>query len=369
MHIERIELRYVRLPLRRYFETSFRRTRERHTLLVTVWADGVEGWGESPVEDGPWFSYETVETAWHVLREFLVPMLLGQNLERAADAWERMARVRGHPMAKTGLEEALWDVEARQKGVSLAHLLGGVRERIESGVSVGIQDSLPELLEQVEGYLAQGYRRVKVKIKPGWDLEVVRELRGRWPNVPLMVDANSAYTLADGEHLAALDEWGLLMIEQPLAYDDLYEHSLLQRRLRTPICLDESIPSPNHARAALELGSCRIINIKPGRVGGLAQARQIHDLCWERGVPVWCGGLLETGVGRAHNVAISSLPNYTLPGDVSASDRYYERDVVIPPFRLNPDGTIDMPRGPGIGVEIDRPFLETVTVRRETFRS
>jgi O-succinylbenzoate synthase len=367
MRVEQVEIRYVRLPLKRHFETSFRRTRERHTILVAVRADGVEGWGESPVEDGPWFSSETVETAWHVLRDFLIPMMLGQEIARAADAFARMGRVRGHPMAKTGLEEALWDAEARQKGVPLAWLLGGVRDRIESGVSVGIQDSLPELLEQVEGYLAQGYRRVKVKIKPGWDVDVVRELRRRWPTVPLMVDANSAYTLADADHLAALDEWGLLMIEQPLAYDDLYEHSLLQRRLRTPICLDESIPTPAHARAALELGSCRIINIKPGRVGGLAQARRIHDLCQERGVPVWCGGLLETGVGRAHNVAIASLPNYTLPGDVSASDRYYERDVVVPPFRLNPDGTIDVPRGPGIGVEIDRDFLETVTVRREVF--
>ncbi|MBC7225995.1 MAG: o-succinylbenzoate synthase [Thermoflexales bacterium] len=367
MRIEQVEIRYIRLPLRRHFETSFRRTQERHTVLVTVWADGVEGWGESPVEDGPWFSAETVETAWHVLRDFLIPMMLGQEVASAADAFARMGRVRGHPMAKTGLEEALWDVEARQKGVPLARLLGGVRDRIVSGVSVGIQDSLPELLEQVEGYLAQGYRRVKVKIKPGWDVDVVRELRRRWPTVPLMVDANSAYTLADADHLAALDEWGLLMIEQPLAHDDLYEHSLLQRQLRTPICLDESVPTPAHARAALELESCRIINIKPGRVGGLSQARRIHDLCQERGVPVWCGGLLETGVGRAHNVAIATLPNYTLPGDVSASDRYYERDVVVPPFRLNPDGTIDVPPGPGIGVEIDRDFLETVTVRRERF--
>ncbi len=367
MRIERIEIRYVCLPLKRHFETSFRRTQERHTILVTVWADGVEGWGESPVEDGPWFSAETVETAWHVLRDFLIPMMLGQEIERAADVFARMGRVRGHPMAKTGLEEALWDVEAREKGVPLARLLGGVRDRIISGVSVGIQDTLPELLEQVEGYLAQGYRRVKVKIKPGWDLDVVRELRSRWPTVPLMVDANSAYTLADTGHLAALDEWGLLMIEQPLAHDDLYEHSLLQRRLRTPICLDESIPTPSHAQAALQLGSCRIINIKPGRVGGLAQARRIHDLCQDWRLPVWCGGLLETGVGRAHNIAIASLPNYTLPGDISASDRYYERDIVIPPFRLNPDGTIDVPQGPGIGVEIDRGFLETVTVRRETF--
>ena len=294
-------------------------------------------------------------------------MLLGQQLETAAEAFDRLALVRGHNMAKTGLEEALWDVEARQKGIPVAQLLGSTNPRIESGVSVGIQDTPDELLELVKGYLAQGYRRIKVKIKPGWDVEVVRALRQRWPEAPLMVDANSAYTLEDADHLAALDDFDLMMIEQPLAYDDIYQHSLLQRQLRTPVCLDESIHTPAHALAALELGSCRIINIKPGRVGGLAQARRIHDLCRERGVPVWCGGLLEVGVGRAHNVAIASLPGFTLPGDVSASDRYFERDVIEPPFCLNPDGTIDVPQGPGIGVEVDRAFLDEVTVRREVF--
>lgn len=369
MRVERIELRYIKIPLRHHFETSFGRAWERDTILVTVWADGVEGWGESPVEDGPWYSPETVETAWHVQRDFLVPLLLGQQVETAAEVFERMARIRGHAMAKTGLEEALWDVEARQKGVSVAQLLGGVRPRIESGVSVGIQDTLDELLARVEDFLAQGYRRIKVKIKPGWDVEVVRALRQRWPAVPLMVDANSAYTLGDAGRLAALDEFDLMMIEQPLAYDDIYEHSLLQRQLKTPICLDESIHTPAHARAALELGSCRIINIKPGRVGGLAQARRIHDLCRERGVPVWCGGLLEVGVGRAHNVAVASLPGYTLPGDVSASDRYFERDVVEPPFRLNADGTIDVPVGPGIGVAVDRAWIDRLTIRREAFEA
>ena len=294
-------------------------------------------------------------------------MLLGQQLETAAEAFDRLALVRGHNMAKTGLEEALWDVEARQKGIPVAQLLGSTNPRIESGVSVGIQDTPDELLELVKGYLAQGYRRIKVKIKPGWDVEVVRALRQRWPEAPLMVDANSAYTLEDADHLAALDDFDLMMIEQPLAYDDIYQHSLLQRQLRTPVCLDESIHTPAHALAALELGSCRIINIKPGRVGGLAQARRIHDMCRERGVPVWCGGLLEVGVGRAHNVAIASLPGFTLPGDVSASDRYFERDVIEPPFCLNPDGTIDVPQGPGIGVEVDRAFLDEVTVRREVF--
>ena len=367
MHVERIELRYIQLPLKHPFETSFGRSFRRDTIVVRVWADGVEGWGESPVEDGPWYSYETVETAWHVQREFLVPMLLGQEVETATQVFDRLAGVRGHNMAKTGLEEALWDVEARQKGVSVAQLLGGTRERVASGVSIGIQDTPEELLERIEGFVKQGYRRVKIKIKPGWDVEIVRAVRRAFPDLPLMVDANSAYRLSDAEHLAALDEFDLMMIEQPLAYDDIYEHSLLQRRLRTPLCLDESIHTPAQARAALELGSCRIINIKPGRVGGLVQARRIHDLCLERGVPVWCGGLLEVGIGRAHNVAIASLPGYTLPGDISASDRYFERDVVDPPFTLNHDGTMTVPTGPGIGVEVDLDFLEHVTVRRETF--
>ena len=367
MHVERIELRYIQLPLKHPFETSFGRSFRRDTIVVRVWADGVEGWGESPVEDGPWYSYETVETAWHVQREFLVPMLLGQEVETATQVFDRLAGVRGHNMAKTGLEEALWDVEARQKGVSVAQLLGGTRERVASGVSIGIQDTPEELLERIEGFVKQGYRRVKIKIKPGWDVEIVRAVRRAFPDLPLMVDANSAYRLSDAEHLAALDEFDLMMIEQPLAYDDIYEHSLLQRRLRTPLCLDESIHTPAQARAALELGSCRIINIKPGRVGGLVQARRIHDLCLERGVPVWCGGLLEVGIGRAHNVAIASLPGYTLPGDISASDRYFERDVVDPPFTLNHDGTITVPTGLGLGVEVDLEFLEHVTVRRETF--
>ncbi len=367
MYIERVELRYVQLPLKHPFETSARRFFERDTILATVWADGVQGWGESPVKAGPWYSSETVETAWHVQRDFLIPMLLGQRLETAAEAFGRMSSVRGHNMAKTGLEQALWDVEARQKGLSLARLLGSDNPRVESGVSVGIQDSLDQLLEFVRGYLEQGYRRIKVKIKPGWDLDVLRALRRRWPQIALMADANSVYTLQDSDHLAALDDLELMMIEQPLAYDDIYEHSLLQRRLRTPLCLDESIHTPAHALAALDLGSCSIINVKPARVGGLAQALRIHDLCLERGAPLWCGGLLETGVGMAHNLALASLPGYTLPGDVSASERYFVRDIIEPPVCLNPDGTVDVPQGPGIGVQLDRAFLDEVTVRRQAF--
>jgi O-succinylbenzoate synthase len=369
MRIERIELRYIKLPLRGHFETSFIRSFDRDTIVVTAWADGVAGWGESPVEDGPYYSAETVETAWHVQRDFLIPMMLGQELETAAEAFDSMSLVRGHNMAKTGLEEALWDIEGKQKGLPVAQLLGSENPRIESGVSVGIQDTLEELLALVEGYLEKGYRRIKVKIKPGWDVDVVRELRQRWPEVPLMVDANSAYGLEHADHLAQLDDFGLMMIEQPLAHDDIYQHSLLQRKLKTPICLDESIHTPAHALAALELGSCRIINIKPGRVGGLTQARRIHDLCLERNVPVWCGGLLEVGIGRAHNVAVASLPGYTLPGDVSASERYFERDLVIPPFELNPDGTMDVPQGPGIGVEVDLEYVEQITLRHEVFEA
>jgi len=363
VRIERIELRYVQLSLKHHFETSFGRSFQRDTIVVRVWADGVEGWGESPVEDGPWYSPETVETAWHIQRNFLIPLLLGQEIETAAQVFDRLAGVRGHNMAKTGLEEALWDVEARQKGVSVAQLLGGTRERIESGVSIGIQDRLEELLERVAGYVERGYRRIKIKIKPGWDVKVVRAVRRAFPQVPLMVDANSAYTLADAEHLATLDEFDLMMIEQPLAYDDIYEHSLLQRQLRTPLCLDESIHTPAHARAALELGSCRIINIKAGRMGGLVEARRVHDLCQERGLPVWCGGLLESGIGRAHNVALASLPNFQLPGDISASKRYYKQDLVWPPFEITPEGMMAVPQRPGIGVEVDEEQLEKATVR------
>ena len=368
MRIERIELYYVQMPLVHPFQTSFGREEVRHTVIVAAYSQGLVGYGESPASAGPWYSYETVETVWHVQRDFLVPLLLEREVADAAELVRLFAPVRGHNMAKTGLEQAFWDLLAKQKEVSLSRLLGGTRERIESGVSVGIQSTPRALLERIAAFLAQGYRRIKIKIKPGWDVDIVRRVRQEFGDIPLMVDANSAYTLADAEHLQKLDDYGLMMIEQPLAYDDIAEHARLQARLRTPICLDESIHTPEQARWALELGSCRIINIKPARVGGLFQARRIHDLCQERGAPVWCGGLLETGIGRAHNVAIASLPNFRLPGDISASDRYFARDLVQPPFTLNPDGTITVPTGPGIGVEVDEKRLEEVTVRREVFR-
>jgi len=368
MRIEGVELREVRLPLVHPFETSFGREVENRVVIVKVWGEGLVGYGESAAGAGPWYSYETVDTCWHVQRDFLAPLVLGQEIEHPAELTRRFAPVRGHNMAKTGLEEAAWDLLARQAGQPLARFLGGARDRIESGVSVGIQPTVGHLLDRIAAFLAQGYRRVKIKIKPGWDLEVVKEVRRAFPDVPLMLDANSAYSLDDAPLFQSLDDYDLMMIEQPLGYDDIFDHARLQAQIRTPLCLDESITTPEHARWAIELGSCRIINIKPGRVGGLHQARRIHDLCQGHGLPVWCGGLLETGIGRAHNVALSTLPNFRLPGDVSASRRYYERDIVHPPFELNPDGTITVPNGPGIGVTVNDRRLEECTIRSHIFQ-
>jgi len=367
MRIERIELRDVRLPLVHPFETSFGRETEQRTVIVRIDAEGLTGYGESAAGIGPWYSYETVETCWHVQRDFLVPRLLGREIESPLEIADRFAPVRGHNMAKTGLEQAVWDLTAKAEGVPLARLLGGEKDRIESGVSVGIQDSLDHLLDRIGAFIDAGYRRIKIKIKPGWDVAAAEAVRSRFPDVPLMLDANSAYTLDDVDVFRRLDAFGLMMVEQPLGHDDIADHAKLQREIETPVCLDESIVTPEHARWAIEMGSCRIINIKPARVGGLSAAVRIHDLCLEHGLPVWCGGLLESGVGRAHNVAVSTLPNFRLPGDVSASARYYEHDIVDPPFALAADGTIAVPRGPGIGVAIDEERLEACTARREVF--
>ena len=367
MRIERVELRHIRMPLVHPFETSFGRQQKRDVIIAKLFSQGVVGYGETASMAGPWYSYETIETCWHVQRDFLIPMVLGQEVESAAQLMDLFAPMRGHNMAKTGLEEAFWDLSARQGGVSLAHALGGTREEIECGVSIGIQATPSDLLRRIEAFLAEGYRRVKIKIKPGWDLSVVREVRRVFPPIHLMVDANSAYTLDDIELFMALDEYRLLMIEQPLGYDDIVDHARLQSQIQTPLCLDESIHTPDHARQALDLDSCRIINIKPGRVGGLHRAKQIHDLCQERGAPVWCGGMLETGIGRAHNVALASLPNFQLPGDISASKRYYEQDLVWPPFEVTPEGMMAVPHGLGIGVEVDEERLEEVTVRKLRF--
>ena len=364
MRIEQVEIRHVALPLIHPFETSFGREEVRETILVAVNGGGLTGWGEAATSAGPWYEYETVQTCWHILSEFLGPQVVGQQVTAAEDVVGLMAPVRGHNIAKMGLEAAVWDLVAKGQGRSVSELLGGVRYRIPVGVSIGVQASMAALLKRIGEFWEQGYGRIKIKIKPGWDVEVLRQVREHFPAVPLMVDANSAYSLADVDTLVALDEFDLMMIEQPLAYDDLVDHAELQQRLETPICLDESVPSLAAARAALALGSGRILNIKPARVGGLAVARAIHDLCYRHDVPVWCGGMLETGIGRAHNVALASLPGFVLPGDISASARYFHQDLVEPPFRIHADSTMAVPTGLGIGVEVMRDRVEAATQRR-----
>jgi O-succinylbenzoate synthase len=365
MRIEHVELYHIRMPLVHPFETSFGREDEAQRILIAVRSEGLTGWGETATSVGPWYEYETVETCWHVLRDFLGPRVLGREVESAADVACLMVPVRGHPIAKMGLEAAVWDLLAKAQGKSMAELLGWSRSRVRVGVSIGVQDSVAALLDRIEAFWSQGYSRIKIKIRPGWDVDIVRQVRERFPDAPLMVDANSAYTLEDTDDLARLDDYDLLMIEQPLAYDDLVDHAILQQRLKTPICLDESVTSLAAARAALALDSGRIINIKPGRVGGLTVATAIHALCYEQGIPVWCGGMLETGIGRAHNVALASLPGFTMPGDISGSARYFHQDLVEPPFVINEDGTMTVPTAPGIGVEVLQGRVDAVTMRKE----
>lgn len=368
MRIDRIELRVLRLPLVRFFETSFGRVYDRTFLLARLDGGGVAGLGECVADDNPYYSSETVETAWHVITRFLAPLVLHRDFGHPAEVYPAMARVRGHNMAKAAVEMAAWDLYARQAGVPLSAVLRGTRTSIAAGVSIGIQDSIGQLLERVAAELGDGYRRIKIKVKPGWDLDAVRAIRERFGDVPLMVDANAAYTLEDAGHLARLDEFGLMMIEQPLEYEDLFDHADLQRRLATPVCLDESIHTVRHARDALDAGACRIINIKPGRVGGHGESIRLHDLCAARGVPVWHGGMLESGIGRAHNLHLSSLPNFTLPGDVAASRRYYVPDLIDPPIEVRADGTIPVPTGAGIGVALVEDRIDAATLRREELR-
>ncbi len=363
MRIERLELRRCRLPLVSFFETSFGRTFERRFLLVRLEGDGQEGWGEAVAEANPYYSAETTETAWHIIADFLAPLVLGMKFAHPRDVFPAMARVRGHHMAKAAVEMACWDLYARLQGKPLARVLGGTRDRIASGVSIGIQDSHDELLAQIERELAAGYRRIKIKIKPGWDVAAVEAVRARFGGIPLMVDANAAYAVADARHLARLDQFDLMMIEQPLDYDDVSDHATLAGALTTPICLDESIHSVRVARDAITAGACRIINIKPGRVGGHHESIRLHDLCASRNVPVWHGGMLETGIGRAHNVHLASLPNFSLPGDIAASKRYYQPDLIEPPIDVAPDGTIAVPTAPGIGVHIALDRVEQATDR------
>ena len=371
LQLHSLTLYHLRMPLVSPFETSFGRITHRECLIVEARdAEGHSGWGEVVADRDPGYAYETAGTAWHILSDFLIPLVLGQPLDDAdpaADFQARAAHVRGHNMAKAGLEMALWDLRGKREGRSLRKMLGGVRDRVAVGVSVGIQPTTQALLETVAAYVARGYRRVKLKIKPGRDVDDVRAVREAFPELPLQVDANSAYTLESAQALKPLDDLDLLLIEQPLAEDDLWDHHKLQAQFRTPICLDESITTPRHARQALEMDACRVINIKQGRVGGLRNAKAIQDLAQARGVPVWCGGMLETGIGRAANLALASLPNFALPGDISATERYYARDITHERFALNADSTITVPDGPGLGVTVDREALAAYTLRCATF--
>ena len=369
MKITSVELRQINLPLIYPFETSFGRTTERHILLVRVMDEhGAEGWGESVAGEGPFYSYEWVESAWPTLKTYLVPFVLGKEFSSARDVWGMMRACRGHRMAKAAIENAVWDLEARSLGVPLWKHLGGVHSEISCGVSIGIQSSPAVLIEKIEKELADGYQRIKIKIKPGWDLDIIRQVRERFPDILLMGDANSAYTLADVPLFQELDQFDLMMLEQPLAHDDIFDHSQLQKQIKTPICLDESICSSADARNAIALGSGRIINVKLGRVGGHAQAKDVEQVCRENGIPVWCGGMLESGIGRAHNIAMATLEGFTLPGDVSASARYWSEDIIDPPVTVSPEGTITAPDGPGLGFEIIPSRVDRVTVRKETIR-
>jgi len=368
MKVEAVTLRELRMPLKYFFETSFGRSESRRVLLVTAHCEGADGWAECVAGDGPFFSYEWVETAWATIRDFLAPALISMNLGAANESNALMSHVRGHNMAKAALENALWDAEAKQKRQPLWKLLGGKLREINCGVSIGIQDSPEQLLSKIESELAAGYRRIKIKVKPGWDLDILAKIRNRWPGILLSCDANSAYRPTDLDHLRKFDDFNLLMIEQPLWHDDIFQHAKLQRLLKTSICLDESIRTVRDAEEAIELGACRIINIKVGRVGGFSEAIAVHNICERNGIPVWCGGMLETGIGRAHNVALSTLPNFRLPGDVSASKRYWAEDIVHPEIEVSPRGTISVTDAEGTGYEVKTDLINKLTVRTETIR-
>ena len=361
MKLQRVRLRVLTMRLKAPFVTSFGRETDRRFLLVEANLDGVTGLGEVTCSDEPFYSEEFTRGALLVLRDFLVPALIDRSIEHPSEVIDRLAFVRRHHMAKAGLEGAIWDAYAKSLGEPLWRVLGGVDKPIPVGVSIGIQDTPDDLVEVASTFHAQGYRRLKLKIEPGRDLEFVSAVRKALPKAAIMVDANSAFRLEDAPHLREFDAFHLMMIEQPLAHDDLYEHARLQSLIETPICLDESIHTPQDAAVALELGSCRIINVKVGRVGGLENVRRLERLCRERGVPLWCGGMLESGIGRAHNLALTSLPGFTLPGDTSGSDRYWHRDIIDPPVRVSSDGTIALPQGPGIGFEPDWDAIEAFT--------
>jgi o-succinylbenzoate synthase len=368
MKIEAITLREVQMPLVHFFETSFGRIYSRRILLVTVEGGGLRGWGECVAGENPFYSSEWIESAWPTITKFLAPMLLGKTVSQGREAPALLSQVRGHRMAKAALENALWDMEAQKKKQPLWKLLGGSRTQIPCGVSIGIQDSHEQLLDKVANELAAGYRRIKLKVKPGWDVNVLEKVRARWPDITLSVDANSAYTLDQTEHLRGFDQFNLLMIEQPLWNDDICYHARLQKQLRTSICLDESIEHARDAAFAVESGACRIINIKVGRVGGFSEAKKVHDVCQANRIPVWCGGMLESGIGRSHNIALSTLENFSLPGDVSASKRYWKEDIVDPEVEVSREGFISLRDEPGTGYRVREDLIEKLTVKKEIVR-
>jgi o-succinylbenzoate synthase len=368
MKIEKLTLYHLSMPLVAPFETSFGRETDRECILVELRSDGLSGFGECVASREPGYNYETSGTAWHILKDFIAPLVLDQEIDTAEDFQKLVGGIRGHQLAKAGVEMAWWDLRGKREGRSLRELIGGIHNKVDVGVSIGIQPSVELLVSTAGKYLAEGYRRLKIKIKPGRDLEETSAVRLAFSAVKLQVDANSAYTLETAQSLQPLDELDLLMIEQPLFEDDIWDHHKLQTWFKTPLCLDESIVSPRHARYALEMGACRIINIKAGRLGGLSQAIAVHDLCRERDVPVWCGGMLETGVGRASNLALASLPGFELPGDISASDRYYAVDITRERFVLNEDSTIDVPGSPGLGVTVDEAALKRFTLTELTLK-
>ncbi len=369
MKIDSVELRQLRMPLVSAFETSGWREEEKTCIIVTLKGDSKSGFGECAVSQGPWYSYETLTSAWHVLEDYIVPLVLGKVFRKPSEIVRALAGIRGHNIAKASVEMALWDLLAKGESVPLSKMLGGTSHSIVSGVSIGIQKTREQLVDMAEKFLEQGYRRIKIKIKPGRDVDLVMAIREELPDTPLMVDGNGAYDPKESGSLARLDPFELLMIEQPFAWDDMVEHARLQRMIRTPVCLDESVASLSDLESALALESCRVLNIKPARVGGLTVSKMIHDVCLGRRMPVWCGGLLETGVGRAHNVALASLPGFVMPNDISASNRYFKEDIVEPEFRLKPDGTIDVPSRPGIGVEVLEERLEECSERVKVFKA
>ena len=369
MKIDAVTLREIRMPLVHFFETSFGRTTDRRILLVTVHAEGIEGWGECVAGEHPFYSEEDIDTAWLSISGYFAPSLIGKHIESGRDAIKHFPPVRGHRMAKGAIENAMWDAEAIAKKTPLWKLLGGSRTELPCGVSIGIQDSIDQLVEKVRTELNAGYQRIKLKCKPGWDLEIFERIRKEWPAILLSCDANSAYTMNDFEHLKKFDQFNLLMIEQPLWNDDFYFHAALQKQLKTSICLDEAIRNARDAQASAELGACRIVNIKVGRVGGFSEAIDVHNVCEQHKIINWCGGMLEAGIGRAHNIALSTLPNFTLPGDVSASKRYWREDIIEPEVTVSPKGFISVPDKPGRGYELRPDLIEKLTVRKEVVKA